>query len=269
MGFTPLERRPGMPERSRPIRADGNLTSPSAKREAPVLTGFTAAKEAFLDILFPKFCVGCGDEGQFLCGACKAGLIFSAPSCPLCQLRNFDGVLCSSCQEKSGLRRFLAPFSYRRELARDLIHAYKYEGVRELADYFSQTIAEFLNFYRVRLDGRFILVPIPLHRRREAERGFNQARLLAEKLGGRFGCEVVDALKRRRRTEQQIEMESYDKRRENVAGAFEVINGELVKNHAVILIDDVSTSGATIFEAARLLRQSGANTVWAIVIAKG
>ncbi|MBI2055517.1 MAG: hypothetical protein HYT42_01350, partial [Candidatus Sungbacteria bacterium] len=85
---------------------------------------FTAAKTFILDALFPKFCLGCGKEGSFLCAVCQAGLIFSSPSCPICSQRNFDGVLCPSCQEKSGLRRFLAPFSYRRELVRDLIHTY-------------------------------------------------------------------------------------------------------------------------------------------------
>ena len=230
--------------------------------------GFTAAKTFVLDALFPKFCLGCGEEGGFLCAVCQTGLIFSAPSCPICSQRNFDGVLCPSCQEKSGLRRFLAPFSYRRELARDLIHAYKYEGVREIKDILAGEILKFLKFYGIKVPPA-VFIPVPLHRSREAERGFNQAGLLAEKLSQELGGRVAEALKRVRRTVEQIEIDSYDKRRENVAGAFRIRAQEAVRGQTAVLVDDVSTSGATIFECARVLRQAGAHTVWAIVIAKG
>ena len=70
-------------------------------------------------------------------------------------------------------------------------------------------------------------------------------------------------------TEQQIDMPSYDKRRDNVAGAFAVNDPVLIRGKTVILVDDVATSGATFSEAARVLRGSGARSVWAIAIAKG
>ncbi len=167
------------------------------------------------------------------------------------------------------MRRFISPFSYREALVRDLIHAYKYEGVKELAESFAEMIVKMLNFYNIRIGGNFILMPVPLHRSRQRERGFNQSELLAERLAKRLNCKVGKVLRRVRATEQQIEMDSYEKRRENVAGAFEVTAPEVISGQAVIIIDDVSTSGATIYEAARCLRQAGARTVWAMVVAKG
>lgn len=228
-----------------------------------------AAKEWIFDLIFPKICVGCGWEGSFVCETCAQKLTFSAPTCPVCSRRNFDGILCDSCQEKSGLRRFLAPFSYRDTLVRELIHAYKYEGVRELKTYFAEEMLKFINFYGVRLAREAIFIPIPLHRARERERGFNQARLLAEELGRRLGLKIENLLFRARATERQIEMVSYSKRRENVAGAFKIKDPAACSGRTVILVDDVSTSGATLYEAARALRGAGARTVSAVVIAKG
>lgn len=226
-------------------------------------------KEWLLDLVFPKFCADCGIEGSFLCRDCRQKLRFRAPSCPICSKRNLTGILCANCQEKSGLRRFLAPFSYRDPIARKLIRAYKYERVRELKIIFAEEITAFLNFYGIRPRPGSALVPIPLHRSRERERGFNQAALLAEELGARLNIPVVKTLARRRPTEHQTLMPSYEARRENVAGAFRIISPETIRAKTAILVDDVSTSGATMSEAARALREAGAHSVWAIVIAKG
>ncbi len=103
-----------------------------------------------LDLLFPAFCVKCGDEGRHLCPACHTTLRTNAPACPVCGKRNFSGVLCASCRVSGGLRRFLSPYSYRDPIVRELIHAYKYGGVRELASFFADDIAAFLASYAVR-----------------------------------------------------------------------------------------------------------------------
>ncbi len=220
-------------------------------------------------MVFPKICLNCGAEGEILCGFCRESLVFSAPSCPVCGKRNFDGVLSDLCAERSSLRRFLAPFSYREGLVRELIHAYKYEGVRELKTPFAEEILKLIKFYDIKVPSAAVLVPVPLHRSRQRERGFNQAGLLAEELGKRLNLEVIPLLKRARATEQQIEMKDYRARRENVARAFTLTNTASSAGRAIILVDDVSASGATLFECARVLREAGARTVWAVAVAKG
>lgn len=228
-----------------------------------------AVRAWLLDLIFPALCVGCGDEGCYLCPACRAGLRLNAPACPVCQKRNFNGILCPSCRAPGGLRRLLAPYSYRDPLVRELIHTYKYGGVRELALLFADDITAFLTRYGIKPRRRALLVPIPLARSRERERGFNQAELLAKELGRRLQLAAIPALRRVRATESQIEMKSYGERRANVAGAFRARDAEAVRGKLVILVDDVSTSGATLTEAAKALREAGARTVWAIAIAKG
>lgn len=226
-------------------------------------------KEWVLDVIFPKLCLGCGEEGKLFCPSCRSGFVFRAPTCPVCSRRNFTGILCASCADESGLRRFLAPFSYSQGMARDLIHAYKYDGVRELALIFADEIAAFLNFYAIKPAASSLLVPIPLHRSRERERGFNQAGLLAKALAKKLNLVMYPVLRRRYATDSQIDMTTYDDRKKNVAGAFGIKDPLAIAGKTVILVDDVSTSGATLHEAAKTLRTAGARSVWAIVIAKG
>ncbi|MDP3727162.1 MAG: ComF family protein [bacterium] len=221
------------------------------------------------DLIFPKFCAGCGREGAFCCSPCQTRLIFSAPACPVCSRRNFTGILCDPCAGETHLRRFLSPFSYRDLLVRELIHTYKYAGARELASLFAGELAAYLRAYGVRPSGSAVLIPIPLHPSRERERGFNQAHLIAVALGERLGLPVADALRRVRANEPQVSLDSFEKRRANIAGVFRVADPAAVTGRTAILIDDVSTSGATLGEAAKTLRQAGCRTVWAMVIAKG
>jgi ComF family protein len=222
-----------------------------------------------LDLVFPKYCAGCRTEGPFLCAPCAGRLIPAPPSCPVCQRRNLSAILCGSCEAKSGLRRFYAPFSYRDPLIRELIHIFKYGGVRELAQPLGSAVAGALERHALRPRGPALLVPIPLHRTRLRSRGFNQAVLLARELGSRLQLPVAEALDRRRAARPQVEMPDHASRRANVEGAFRISDAASVAGRTAILIDDVSTSGATLGEAARVLRAAGCRTVWAVVIAKG
>ena len=225
--------------------------------------------EWILDLLFPKICAGCGNEGDFCCASCRETLHPLPPRRPVCAKRNFTGILCDPCQDRLGLRRFFAPFSYRPSLPRRPIHTYKYEGVRELAGFFADELAGFLARYGVSPPSGAVLVPIPLHRSRARERGFNQADLLARALGKCWGLPVMQALRRIRATESQVGLASHEEKRRNVEGAFAILDPAAVSEKPVILVDDVSTSGATLAEAARLLRNANARTVWAVAIAKG
>jgi ComF family protein len=222
-----------------------------------------------LDLIFPKHCLGCGQEGLFLCEICGLGIPFRHPACPRCSQWNPDGKLCSPCARATGLRRFLAPFSYREPVARELIHVYKYEGVREIGPILAQYAVSYLRHFGLTLPQESILVPIPLHPRRERERGFNQATIIAESIGATLGLPVLAAIRRVRRTAPQIGLDAPALRRANVARAFSITTPALIVGKRIILVDDVSTSGATLSEAARTLREAGAKTVSALVIAKG
>ena len=232
-------------------------------------TAILRVKNLILDLLFPKFCVSCRKEGSFLCEDCAKSLIFLAPSCFVCGKRNLSGKTCQSCRKKTHIQRFFAPFSYKDEVIRSAIHLYKYGRVKELGDVFGGFLAGMLEFYEFKPRQNILFVPIPLHKSRKRERGFNQSEILAEFLGQRFHLAVAaDALSRIKNTLPQIEMEDDTGRRENIREAFLADRPEAIKNKTIILVDDVSTSGATLEEAARALKKAGARSVWAAVIAR-
>jgi len=232
---------------------------------ADVLPPVTKLKRVALDLLFPQWCIGCGKVGSYICGSCQKLLLdIIPPICPRCGRPESRGVLCHSCDnwqaEIDGIR---SPFIFD-GLIRKAIHELKYENLRALA----VPLAKLLYDYIVRnpLPGE-VLVPVPLHQKRWRERGYNQSSLLAKELGKLSGLPVVaDCLIRQSYTSTQAKSASVSERRKNVANAFTCLDGRL-HSKRILLIDDVSTSGATLDACAGVLKSVGATSVWGLVLA--
>ena len=115
----------------------------------------------------------------------------------------------------------------------------------------------------------YLIIPIPLHKDRERQRGFNQAELIGKIIGEILNLPAEkNILARHKKTESQAKMKNWEKRSENLADAFSLRSSEAIKNKNIILVDDVHTSGATISEAAKILKANGAKKIIALVIAK-
>ena len=149
---------------------------------------------------------------------------------------------------------------------RDVIHAFKYEGRRSLADPLASLMREAGQSVLEGCDG---VVPVPLHPWRRLRRGFNQARDLA----ARLDCPVVDALWRTRVTPAQMSLDATS-RRTNLRNAFSLSwvygarrSGPRIEGARIVLVDDVRTTGATLDECAKVLRRAGASDVRALTIA--
>ena len=171
---------------------------------------------------------------------------------------------CRSCRRREGvIERARAIGEYEGAL-RSIVHALKYAGRRSVA---SRLAAQMRTRGSELLDEADCVVPVPLHWRREYQRGFNQARELARFLG----LPVIDALVRTRHTRPQIELAA-DRRRHNVDAAFasrRMRSSRLaVAGLKVVLVDDVSTTGATVEACAKALKQAGAATVYALTAAR-
>lgn len=170
---------------------------------------------------------------------------------------------CPGCRHESAVARARAVGEYEGTL-REIIHALKYSGRRSLA----RPLGEWMRRAGSELlEEADCVVPVPLHWRREHQRGFNQAREIARYLGP----PVVDALIRRRATRAQVELAA-DSRRANVAGAFALRRGWFrhpqIRGRSVLLIDDVSTTGATLESCAGVLKEFGASEVYALTAAR-
>lgn len=218
-----------------------------------------------LGVLFPSRCVGCGLRGADLCPDCLSSIRALDPaSCPRCARPSRFGSLCSVCQRYQGPLAGIRAACVYEGVARRVIHSFKYRHRRSLAAPLARLAEQELRSRPLRLD---LLVPVPLHPRRFAERGYNQSALLAEKLGEALGAPVADLLERRRETAAQAGLRA-SARRANVREAFHCKDGSVLRGQRVGIVDDVCTTGATLEDCARALREAGCSSAWGIVVAR-
>jgi len=233
------------------------------------------AKEFLLDLLFPVSCIGCNTPDTLLCSQCNTTIIPAEWGCIICSSRNDTGKPCQSCKkEVPHLERAFWGTSYSNELMRDMIKACKYRGEKSFVPLMCMRIIpsleKALQERKGNSAGEIVFIPIPLHKYREQERGFNQAEVIARELAGHFLFPLTtNVLKRVRATPPQALIHEKNARKKNMENAFEIRNWEQVTGKTVILVDDVVTTGSTVEEAARLLKLKGARRVWAAAVARG
>ncbi len=219
-----------------------------------------------LDLLFPRSCVGCGGPGSFLCEPCRNSLpTVNPPLCPRCGIPQSTNEVCPGCLDHPGaLDGMRSPYRFD-GVVRQAVHKLKYQNLRALAEPLADLLADHVADASVTGS---VLVPVPLHRRRLRERGYNQSALLARRLGERTGIPVSgDCLIRSRQTPPQARTASVSERRENVAGVF-ACRDQRLRGERVLLIDDVATSGATMEACAAALKAAGACSVWGLTLAR-
>jgi len=187
------------------------------------------------------------------------------PLCPRCGRPQPSGILCHACVSwRADIDGIRSPFKFD-GVMRHAIHELKYRNLRALA----VPLAELLRDYLINnLVPGEVLVPVPIYKKRLRERGYNQSNLLARELGKLVNLPVVDdCLIRQHHTLPQARTSTVDERRSNVSGAFTCLNQDL-SGKQVLLIDDVSTSGATLDACAAALKVAGATLVWGLVLAR-
>ncbi len=225
-----------------------------------------------LDFLFPPHCAACQKSGSVLCPPCLAAIRpLAPPLCPQCgkAMPTYSTYgLCQNCAahplHMSGLRAV----SIYQEPLRTCIHALKYAGNTRLAEPLGLLLAKAYQAYGIRAD---VIVPVPLHRERQRQRGYNQTSLLAEVCARQVGVPLHDRLLvRHRATSSQVGLAA-QKRQQNVTGAFlctpAFVTGVL-SGRTILIIDDVCTTGATIEACASPLFAAGAYAVWGLVLAR-
>ena len=218
-----------------------------------------------LDLVLPPRCGGCRRLGSWLCEGCRARIRrLEEPLCRRC------GVELDSARRECGCRARLRSLSRLRSAVafegpiESAVHRFKYEGWRRLAGPLGQLVAE-----RLVVEGLAArcVVAVPLHRERLRQRGYNQADLLAEDLRRRLAVFApVGKLVRTRPTPPQVGRDRL-RRFENVSNAFEW-HGPRLDGEAMLLVDDVATTGATLDACARALREAGSGPVIGVSVAR-
>lgn len=224
-------------------------------------------------MLYPPRCVVCRTVGEGpLCARCRAGFApVPVPFCCrcACPLGGSEASLCRTCTDRT------PPFAAARALAvfegsvRTAVHRLKYQGRRELGPVLGRMLAAFVREAPA-LGEADLVVPVPLHASRERERGFNPALLLAAAVAEALDLPLLPSgLERTVPTAPQSAL-GLRQRWANVAGAFSVpaTGAGMVRGRAVLLVDDVMTSGATAAECAAALRRAGAGRVAVVTLAR-
>jgi len=241
-------------------------------------------REAIEQLLLPAECALChallayARAGRVVCDVCRhRWRAVRPPWCGRCGQPEPHFGPCRLCAGWPGALRVVRSAVWLEAGARDAVHALKYGALARIADDLAEAVAG------IALPGRDTawLVPVPLGRQRLRERGYNQSERLARALAGHWRRPVVDLLARVRETATQTAL-TPEARLANVAGAFQLrivdcglrIEGRTVQSairnpqSAIILVDDVFTTGATLAEAARALERAGARTVLAVTFGR-
>jgi ComF family protein len=236
----------------------------ASPKGAHIVAWLTAAGRALLDLFYPPRCPGCGRVGVIFCEACQARIEPTpAPACLRCGHPAEVESLCPTCRAApSHLDRIASSAVFAHPL-RDAIHSFKYNNGRDLARPFGARMAAYWQQHGFAAD---LIVPVPLHTGRLAERGYNQAALLTRVLSQEVGVPTDEAvLVRRKATLQQALLKAVE-RRVNVQDAF--ICRRAIVGQRIALVDDVATTGATLEACAAALRAGGAISVWAFTLAR-
>lgn len=248
-------------------------------------------KKNILDTLFPISCAFCQKPEEWICQECLDKIeILTEQVCPYCEkIPSSQGKICSHCQEifwtknkPASLDGLIVTSRYEKMGLARLIHFYKYNFVQDLSWPLGKLLLK--AFWKNNSPLPDQIVPIPLHRRRLRWRGFNQAELLAKYLSENLSPGFIiplagDIVERKKYTTAQMKIKNYQERQKNLQGAF-VLNYEVetqnfasqnfasLQDKTILLVDDICTTGSTLFECAQVLKQAGAQKVWGIVLAR-
>lgn len=234
-----------------------------------------AVIQFLIDALFPPQCIPCGKKllstARFtcVCDECFGRIpIRTGFTCSLCGARQPS--LINECHK--GQPTIAAATEYTNREAQLLIRALKYNAVRGASLPLASVLLKYLSARtEIATHNGFLLVPIPLHPRKIRTRGFNQSTLLAQELTRALPQKFLysdQVLTRTRNTPSQTSKKTHAEREHNMRDAFMVQNPNAVKGKIIFLVDDVSTSGSTIREAARVVKRAGARSVVGLVVAK-
>jgi ComF family protein len=220
------------------------------------------------DFLFPKKCLSCGEVGEYVCADCLNRLQpIRETICPMCERPSMWGQAHARCLSAWGMTGLICVFPYA-GVARKIVMQFKYKFVRDLLETMVELVISNGDWKMV--EGKDLrVVGVPLHSSRERWRGFNQAECLGRRVATELGWHYQEkVLVRKRNTTPQMKLPGKE-RRKNLWGAFGVSKEiEQLRGKAILLVDDVWTTGATMRECTKVLRKAGVKEVYGLTFAR-
>ena len=195
--------------------------------------------------------------------------------CVGCKRNTPFGQTCFLCAKTNSVNQLLIVADYKNPLIEKILKFLKYKFISDLERPLSVLIKKYLKW--LTLDKKFnvfqanpLLIFVPLHPRRLNWRGFNQSELLAKDIADTFQMEMAsDIIERSGNAVPQADIKEREERLKNLNGIFRIKNGTKIVGIEVLLIDDICTTGATLNECAKVLKENGATKIVALVVARG
>ena len=233
---------------------------------------YLVSSMGLFDFIFPKRCVSCKKLDSYLCENCFTFLSFDVKSlCLACNKPSFNGLTHSKCKKKYSIDGCFSAISSNK-IAHKLIYTFKQKPYLSdlkhvLTDLFYESVIQNEEFIKQIVSGEWMMVPVPLSKTKLRKRGYNQSKILANELAKKFNIPVADVLERNRDTKTQAGLSRIEKRL-NVKNVFEITNHKFLINKNIFLIDDVVTTGATLSQAAKLLKENAAKKVIGLTLVR-
>jgi ComF family protein len=224
-------------------------------------------------VFFPQLCVGCKKANASLCKHCEQEYFYKHTQCLFCDIRNYDSSICNECKRSSHTKisHILWAACYDGAI-RNAITQLKYRNRKAFAPPLASMIFKKFNQLSQINAGEYICIPIPLSQKREKERGFNQAQLIAKHFSLLSGIPLLEGVMTKiRETEPQAKIPDRKTRLIHLENAFYADTKKLAPHidKTIILIDDVATTGATLIHASHALENAGAKHIIGLVVAHG
>lgn len=225
--------------------------------------------KAFLNLIFPKICLGCKKMGSYLCSDCFSNLPAYKLRCIGCRRMNLLGLTCNICLRKKSLPDSCYTLFHYNPLLKKLIKSTKFRSAQQILSELLKTI-EKEKSDQIRKDLSILpkntyIQPVPLHPQRLRERGFNQAALISQTLKKILGLKTTSILERVKYSPPQSYYQHSKERFLNIRSAFRIKKPSPPKK--VLIVDDLITTGHTLREITRVLRKSGAEKIFAFTLA--
>lgn len=234
----------------------------------------------FLDIVFPKKCLGCGKftavgDFDYVCKKCLGKIENkNTLECIGCKRQTQYGFTCEFCKKGSFVDQLVVAAELANPLIEKMLKTHKYGFISEmnkpLLIVAQKSIKKLLLKGFNLFEDNPLLVPVPLHDRRLNWRGFNQAELLAKNLSDMYHISCDNSiLNKITDSKHQADIKTREERLNNIKNSFALKNGQLIKNKTIVLVDDICTTGATLNECTKVLKSGGAKRIIGFVIARG
>ncbi|MGB9707170.1 MAG: phosphoribosyltransferase family protein [Microgenomates group bacterium] len=223
------------------------------------------------EIIFPKFCLGCGAIGSYLCLNCRKKIKpANSNRCFYCKKLSYNGLTHAFCLKNLSIDGFFSVFYYNcflKKIIKNIKYQLAKEIIYELLETTSPYLLNNLGFYK-KLFTNAKIQPIPLAKERFNKRGFNQAQIIGKFFSHIFNLPLIDVLERKKSTPYLSQTKDKKERVLIMRGAFALKKNIIFKEKKIIIVDDILTTGATVKEAARVLKRNKVEKVYVFTLAR-